>query len=70
MTQTENDYFEITQKILNTQRDFRAPFSRYPSHKIHYNPHGLPWSNLESQSFVVDWQMTVVENSNNDKLWY
>jgi len=70
MTQNDIDCFNIAQKILDTQEDFRPSLPKYLSHKIQYNPHGLPWLSFEKHSFVVDWQLTVSENSDADILWY
>ena len=70
MIHTENDCLEITKKIIDKQKDLRASVFRYHSHKITYNSDGFPLSHFETQSFIVDWQLSIEEISNADKLWY
>jgi len=68
MTKTEQDYFEETQKVINTRKDFRALIPPFLSNKITYNPIGFNRPNFETTSFIVDWQLSMEDDS--ETLWY
>lgn len=70
MIYTDNDSLEITQKIIISQKDFRALLSRYLIHTIPSTPLHFRTSDFENDPFVVDWQLSMEENSGVDKLWY
>ncbi|HET6556997.1 MAG TPA: hypothetical protein VFG54_06750 [Prolixibacteraceae bacterium] len=70
MIYTDNDTLEITQKIIISQKDFRALMSRYLIHNITHTPLNFHTSNFEKEAFVVDWQLSMEENSRVDNLWY
>lgn len=70
MIYTDNDNLEITQKIIISQKDFRALLSRYLIHTIPNTPLNFRTTNFDNDSFVVDWQLSMEENSGVDKLWY
>ena len=70
MIYTDNDSLEITQKINSRKKDFRAPLSRYLIHTIPNAALNFRTSNFDNDSFVVDWQLSMKENSGVDKLWY
>lgn len=66
MIQTESDCIEITKKNIDWQMDLRESVPRYLSHKIIYNSDRY----LETQSFIVDWQLSAEEIFEADTLWY
>lgn len=60
MANIKHNFFSITQKKLNTPKDFR---SLVPMESIHIkieNPCYFTMPVSETDSFIVDWQMTTV----------
>lgn len=62
MIQTENDYFEIKQKGINTRKDFHALIPRYLSHQIKFDAPELHPTNFDIPSFIVDWQLIQLDS--------
>jgi hypothetical protein len=67
MTRTENDFFAITQKILDARKDFRARVSQYSTRKKSCNHYDSQMPDSETHSFVVDWQLPKMGNNDTDK---
>ena len=67
MTRTENDYYKYTQNGTNARKDFDAHIPRYLSKKITIDSHGFQRPNFDAASFIVDWQLSIEDNSDIDK---
>ena len=70
MIQTEKDSLEIMQKIIVSEKDFRALTSRHLTHNTHYTSHSFHMTNSEKDLFIVDWQLSMEENYEGEKVWH
>jgi len=61
MTKTQNDFFANTQTVLDSRKDFQADVVTYPKLKNSFNLYGSHKPGIETQSFLVDWQLPKVE---------
>lgn len=70
MIYIDNDSLQITQKIIISPKDFYAHMPSYLIYTIPNTPLNFRTSNFDNDSFVVDWQLSMEENSGVEKLWY
>lgn len=61
MLKIKNDFFANTQTVLDSRKDFQAHDVAYPKLKNSFNLYGFHKPGIETQSFLVDWQLPKVE---------
>lgn len=60
---TENSILLRSQKNLYTPADYRAPVSADSSYKKPVSPYGFPMMKIQTDLFIVDWQLSDDGNS-------
>jgi len=69
-TRTEKDRMNHIQEIASSQENYWAHISECIPDKATYNPYDLNLPNLDTHSYVVDWQLAMEATLDADKLWY
>lgn len=64
MIKTQNDFFANTQTVIDSRKDFQAHVVSYPTTKNSLNLYGSHKPGIETQSFLVDWQLPKMEKRN------
>ena len=67
MVKTQNDFFANTQTVLDSRKDFQADVVTYPKLKNSFNFYGSHKPAIETQSFLVDWQLPKAETHSANK---
>lgn len=62
MTTAKNDFLAISEKRLYPHTDFRQLVPPDPAHIKTAKPYGSPIITSEVHSFIVEWQISTVDN--------